>query len=58
MSDKPTKKWLEAQINGCQRAIAQNEGAMNLCRAMLDNGIYVEEEVKNDGMVDKETAGR
>lgn len=42
----PTKKFLEEQITSCQVAIFQNQGAINLCKRMLENGMYVEEDCK------------
>ena len=47
-SPKPTKSFLMSQIEVCRQAIHQNQGAMNLCMNMLNNGCFVEEEKKED----------
>jgi hypothetical protein len=47
MSDqKPTKQFLLDQIKDLERVIAMNQGALNLCKGMLEKGIFVEEEQK------------
>jgi hypothetical protein len=44
MNDKPTKKWLEDQIRFLENSNLQNQGAINLCKAMIEKGIFTEEE--------------
>lgn len=41
----PTKQWLENQIAVCQRMIDQNIGAINLCKLMLRDGVFVDDPV-------------
>lgn len=48
MDDKPTKEFLINQIKACEIAIYQNQGAINLIKAFLENGIYLKEEVLDD----------
>lgn len=46
---KPTKKWINEQIEYHQRQIFFNQGSINLLEAMLKTGIYIEEpEKKNE----------
>lgn len=42
----PTKSWLESQIALCQRTIDQNVGAINLCRFMLRDGVFVDDKTE------------
>lgn len=49
MTDKPTRKWLEDQINFLIKSNLQNEGAISLCRAMIQNGIFSEDESLGKG---------
>lgn len=39
----PTKKFLLEQIESCKQAIYQNQGAINLCKAMINSGCFVED---------------
>jgi hypothetical protein len=48
MADKPTRKWLEDQIRFLEISNLQNQGAINLCKAMIENGIFAEENEVND----------
>ena len=47
MSDKPTKQWIENQIRALEAAMFQNQGAVNLLKAMLEKGVFSEEEKQN-----------
>ena len=47
MDDKPTKEFLINQIKACEIAIYQNQGAINLIKAFLENGIYLKEEASD-----------
>lgn len=49
MAEKPTKKFLMDQIESLQKLILLNQGSLNMCKGMLEKGIYVEEEEKEDG---------
>ena len=39
-----TKEFLAAQIQRSLQAIYQNQGAINLCRKMIEDGCFVEAE--------------
>lgn len=43
MPDRPTRAWLETQIQKFQESILKNQGAVNSFRYMLENGIYIDE---------------
>ena len=45
---RPTKKWIEEQINYHLKNVFSNQGSIDLLQAMLKNGVYVEEEEKKD----------
>ena len=47
MDDKPTKEFLINQIKACEIAIYQNQGAINLIKAFLENEIYLKEEASD-----------
>lgn len=46
---KPTKAWLEAQVNTATIAMQRNDAMRQFCQAMIDKKIYVEDEPTKEG---------
>lgn len=46
---KPTKAWLESQIQVATIAMQRNDAMRQFCQAMLDKKIYVDEESTKEG---------